>query len=231
MLAKILLTLLLLTGTAFAQKDGLTRTNHYYIQAYRILGFDTAGTSFLTQTEMREFVYRAVDQMPAWVHGRELVKQDTISGTRNTIFVDSLVAQVLHVTMLDGDTLRPLKQRPFDRFADDFNPENPSPRFLEFGYFADTIYLYPKRSETTMDTLRILYYQQPTFANTTDTASITVARPFQMGIVLYSVYLAEVRLLRGQEQAAWKRFTDWVTFAQANLVRKPVNLYEGESQR
>ena len=121
MLAKILFALLLLTGTAFGQKDGLSQANHYYIQAFRLLGFDTAGTSFLSQAEMRDFVYRAVDQMPTWVHGRELTKQDFIAGSVNVLFVDTLVAQILHVAMIDSGRIRPLKQRPFDKFDDDFD--------------------------------------------------------------------------------------------------------------
>lgn len=214
-----------------AQKDGMTTLSNYRSATYRLLALDTSGPNVLNIATMNQFVYRSVDQMPTWVHGRERVKTDTISMGRNTIFVDSLVARVLHVAMIDDGIIRPFKQRQVHTFEEDFRTlarTGEKEEFLEFSYFADTIYLYPTRSVTGMDTLRILYYQQPVFAAD---SSITIARPFQMGVVFYAAYLAEVRLFRGLEQVAWKRYTDWVTSAQANLVRKPVDPYWRELQK
>lgn len=231
MLVKIIIAFFLLTGISMAQKDGMTTLSNYRSATYRLLALDTSGPAHLNIATMNQFIYRSVDQMPTWVHGSELAKKDTISGARNTIFVDSLVARVLHVAMIDSGIIRPLKQRQVHAFEEDFNllaREGDKTEFLEFSYFADTIYLYPTRSVTGMDTLRILYYQQPTFASD---SSITISRPFQMGVVFYSTYLAEVRLSRGLEGVAWKRYTDWVTSAQSNLVRKPVDPYWRELQK
>lgn len=220
MLARIVIAFFLLTGISVAQKDGMTTLSNYRSATYRLLSLDTAGPGHINIAVMNQFIYRSVDQMPAWVHGSELSKVDSIVGTVNVLYVDTLVSRILSVAMIDSGFVRPLKQRQVHVFEEEFRTmarEGERTEFLEFSYFADTIYLYPTRSVTGSDTLRILYYQQPVFAADT---TITIARSFQMGVVFYATYLSELRLMRGREDVAWKRYTDWVASAQANLVRK-----------
>lgn len=234
MLARILIAFLLMTGMAFAQKDGLTKSNHYYIAAYSQLGFDTSGPSFLSQDIMNEFVFRAVDQMPNWVYGREIVDTFKIDSGRQEFFLDSLVSRVVSVWKIDHDSIKIIRQRPFSRWNQD-HPDGvkasagsqADPEY--FSLFSDTLYLYPMPKKTTQDTLRIFYYQQPTFDGDSLGANITMPRVFQLGVVYYAVYLAEVRLQRGKWKAAWERYTMWVQATQAAVVRKPVDLFKGES--
>jgi len=232
MLARILIAFLLLTVTASAQTNGLTQLNHFKNEAYRLMQIDTTGASNIVPlADMNQFVRRAVDQMPTFVRGRELVKQVIITDSTSNVFLDSLVQSVKIVIKTDHDSLLIIQQRPVGIVGVDFSTgthgeDDQDIRY--FHYFADTLYFYPQKTNKKDDTLRVYYYQTPIFADQTNAAPITMARPFQLGVVYYTVYLAEIRRNIGKEAEAWKRYTDWLSAVIPNVIGRPIDLLRDE---
>jgi len=228
----IIALVIFMTNNAFAQSNGLSKLVDFKHEVFRVLNMDTAGTASITSGDMSRFVRLAVDQMPTFVRGRELVKEGIVNESTQNVYIDSLVQSIKAVVKIDNDSFLVIQQRPIGWFGQDYEKgqSGQSDRdFRFFQYFADTLYLYPAAVGIEDDTLRVYYYQTPIFGSTADSI-IVMDRPFQLGVVLYAAYLAEIRNGVGKSELAWKRYTDWLQNLQSNVIKRPIDLLSSEKR-
>ena len=226
----ILVSFVLLSGLASAQTS-LDTLRQYRVQTYRQLGWDTAGTNYLPVTMMDKFVIQAINQLPNWVFGEEKVRDILVSKSNgDAYYVDSNVVQVVAVIKHDGDTLIALRQRPPSLWNEDRpGGDMGSKRVSEYQFFADTLYLYPSPTNTSLDTLRVMYYQGATVSSEDSTAVVVIDRQFQYGVVYLAAYLVTSSLGNlGDWQSAWNRYVAWAEAARNNIVKRPVDIKKDE---
>ena len=221
-------------SAANSTKDGMDSTFQYVNETFRELGLDTAGSSYLTRLDVREFVWRSVDQLPSWVYGKERVDTVHVNSGTQVFFVDTLVERIAGIWLIDEDSIRVINQRPPPFWKADHPDGERSERadndtYWYFYFFADSVYLYPTPVTPDSDTLRIMYYQQPVFSDTSYSGAIVMPRQFQLGVVYHAVYMAEIRLQRGKWKEAWERYQLWVQATKANVLQKPIDLFKNES--
>lgn len=232
LLRNTLVSVLFLGVSAQAQTS-LDTVRQYRVAAYRQLGWDTTGNSFMPTSDVDKFVALSVNQLPSWVFGDEKVKSIVVSkSSGDAYYVDSNVVQIKAVTMYDRDSLITLLQRPEGFWNNDYSGGEEGSRILAYySFFADTLYLYPSPLTPDGDSLRVKYYRGPSASSTSGTGVINLAREFQIGLVYLTAYqIAVAAQPLADWQGAWTRYMNWVAATKENLIQRPVDLRKDERQ-
>ncbi len=236
MWAKILirlLVLLILPISVSAAPGGLNQLDSirlYRVATYTALGLDTTGTSFLPVNVVTKFILRGVDQLPAWVLGREVTKViATVDGTEQ-YYLDSLASQVVSVRRITNKSWNVLKQLEPGIFGDVFDIDSVGDedayKPLGYHFWGDSLWIYPVPRK--LDSLRVAYYQEPTVSSDT---VIVVKDVYQYGIVMWAVWQAIKRDLGAHSPEAVGAKTDyyeWVKQMQSAIITRPRDRLKNE---
>lgn len=235
MLVKILIrlcVLLCLPISVSAQLNDLNDIHHYRYATFRLLGWDTTGTSFMTTAEMNQFVLRGIDQLPVWAFGREVTKVITLADGTEQYYLDSLASQVVSVRRTDNNNWNTLKQIAPGMFNDVFDVDSTGDedeyKPLAYHFWGDSLWVYPIPRR--VDNLRVAYYQEPTVA--TSDSVISLNDKYQYGVVLWAAWQATRRAMGPHSQenmAAKMEYYEWVKQMQTAIITRPRDRLKNET--
>ena len=236
MLSKVLIRLsilYLLPVSVSAHLNELTDVTEYRHATFRLLGWDTTGTSFCDTLTMNQFIFRGIDQLPVWAFGTEVTKIiATVDGTKK-YYLDSLASRIVSVRRINNKSWNTLKQIDPATFNDVFDVDSTGDETeykpLGYHFWADSLWIYPVPRK--VDSLRIAYYQEPTVA--TGDSAISLNDKYQYGVVMWAAWQALRRAMGPHSQEAVAAKTDyyeWVKQIQAAIITRPRDRLKNETR-